>query len=144
MKARRALQKFAARPAPSRVSRIRSGPDPTTTAAGETTRRWTPAGVQAHFEPCVRGCGIPFYNGPSGRVAQWESARFTRERSQVRNPPRPLRESPADAALLSSPGDRFTQARAAGFGHQCPISAYSAKDRAAFQGLSPPSSKGAV
>ncbi len=25
----------------------------------------------------------------SGRVAQWESARFTRERSQVRNPPRP-------------------------------------------------------
>ncbi len=24
-----------------------------------------------------------------GRVAQWESARFTRERSQVRNPPRP-------------------------------------------------------
>ena len=25
-----------------------------------------------------------------GRVAQWESARFTRERSQVRNPPRPL------------------------------------------------------
>jgi len=29
------------------------------------------------------------YNAPSGRVAQWESARFTRERSQVRNPPRP-------------------------------------------------------
>ncbi len=27
--------------------------------------------------------------GRSGRVAQWESARFTRERSQVRNPPRP-------------------------------------------------------
>ena len=27
---------------------------------------------------------------PLGRVAQWESARFTRERSQVRNPPRPL------------------------------------------------------
>ena len=27
----------------------------------------------------------------SGRVAQWESARFTRERSQVRNPPRPSR-----------------------------------------------------
>ena len=26
-----------------------------------------------------------------GRVAQWESARFTRERSQVRNPPRPWR-----------------------------------------------------
>ncbi len=25
----------------------------------------------------------------NGRVAQWESARFTRERSQVRNPPRP-------------------------------------------------------
>ncbi len=25
-----------------------------------------------------------------GRVAQWESARFTRERSQVRNPPRPF------------------------------------------------------
>ena len=30
------------------------------------------------------------YNPPPlGRVAQWESARFTRERSQVRNPPRP-------------------------------------------------------
>src|SRR5262249_45357203 len=28
--------------------------------------------------------------GHRGRVAQWESARFTRERSQVRNPPRPL------------------------------------------------------
>ena len=27
--------------------------------------------------------------GPSGRVAQWESARFTRERSLVRNQPRP-------------------------------------------------------
>ena len=27
---------------------------------------------------------------PLGRVAQWESARFTRERSQVRNPPRPF------------------------------------------------------
>ena len=29
-------------------------------------------------------------SAPLGRVAQWESARFTRERSQVRNPPRPL------------------------------------------------------
>jgi hypothetical protein len=29
----------------------------------------------------------PFHRG---RVAQWESARFTRERSQVRNPPRPF------------------------------------------------------
>jgi hypothetical protein len=34
---------------------------------------------------------------PLGRVAQWESARFTRERSQVRNPPRPPQESPATA-----------------------------------------------
>ena len=32
----------------------------------------------------------PVESGLSGRVAQWESARFTRERSQVRNPPRPL------------------------------------------------------
>ena len=33
-------------------------------------------------------------NAP-GRVAQWESARFTRERSQVRNPPRPLKRPPS-------------------------------------------------
>ena len=32
---------------------------------------------------------------PLGRVAQWESARFTRERSQVRNPPRPSPRRPA-------------------------------------------------
>ena len=31
----------------------------------------------------------PIDSVTSGRVAQWESARFTRERSQVRNPPRP-------------------------------------------------------
>ena len=30
----------------------------------------------------------------AGRVAQWESARFTRERSQVRNPPRPFLSHP--------------------------------------------------
>ena len=38
-------------------------------------------------------------SGP-GRVAQWESARFTRERSQVRNPPRPF--SRRIAALIES------------------------------------------
>ena len=32
-----------------------------------------------------------------GRVAQWESARFTRERTVVRNHPRPLSEAPASA-----------------------------------------------
>ena len=31
--------------------------------------------------------------GPPGRVAQWESARFTRERSLVRNQPRPYPDS---------------------------------------------------
>src|SRR5262249_27491185 len=35
-----------------------------------------------------------------GRVAQWESARFTRERSQVRNPPRPPQGSFAPAGFL--------------------------------------------
>jgi hypothetical protein len=39
---------------------------------------------------------------PPGRVAQWESARFTRERSQVRNPPRPSHERPAPASFLRS------------------------------------------
>ncbi len=39
--------------------------------------------------------------GPWGRVAQWESARFTRERSQVRNPPRPSLGRPAFAGLSS-------------------------------------------
>ena len=39
-----------------------------------------------------------------GRVAQWESARFTRERSQVRNPPRPSSGSPAAAGLSSFTG----------------------------------------
>jgi len=48
---------------------------------------------------CHRGStGVLACQGPpakggvqqaKGRVAQWESARFTRERSQVRNPPRP-------------------------------------------------------
>jgi hypothetical protein len=39
--------------------------------------------------------------GDRGRVAQWESARFTRERSQVRNPPRPLRIWSIWACVLS-------------------------------------------
>jgi hypothetical protein len=42
----------------------------------------------------------PWKHGPSGRVAQWESARFTRERSVVRNPPRPLREGLQMASLF--------------------------------------------
>jgi hypothetical protein len=37
----------------------------------------------------------PLYDAGSGRVAQWESARFTRERSLVRNQPRPSRRAPA-------------------------------------------------
>ena len=41
---------------------------------------------------------------PPGRVAQWESARFTRERSQVRNPPRPSSELIAPWPLLSTAG----------------------------------------
>jgi hypothetical protein len=40
---------------------------------------------------------------PLGRVAQWESARFTRERSQVRNPPRPLETPGFRAAPLEGP-----------------------------------------
>jgi len=50
-----------------------------------------------------------------GRVAQWESARFTRERSQVRNPPRPSRKPcryapstravPSRATWISRRGD---------------------------------------
>src|SRR4051794_4485201 len=37
----------------------------------------------------------PLQSLSPGRVAQWESARFTRERSQVRNPPRPCKEGAA-------------------------------------------------
>src|SRR5436190_22437252 len=33
------------------------------------------------------------HSSSQGRVAQWESARFTRERSQVRTPPRPFGQS---------------------------------------------------
>src|SRR6187200_471804 len=40
---------------------------------------------------------------PLGRVAQWESARFTRERSQVRNPPRPLRRPDSGVTLSGVP-----------------------------------------
>ena len=36
-----------------------------------------------------------------GRVAQWESARFTRERSQVRNPPRPSSDGPVSGPTNS-------------------------------------------
>jgi hypothetical protein len=39
--------------------------------------------------------------GPPGRVAQWESARFTRERSLVRTQPRPSREALQIAGLSS-------------------------------------------
>jgi hypothetical protein len=49
----------------------------------------------------------------SGRVAQWESARFTRERSQVRNPPRPFFEGPAygrDLVPTRHRADRFAGA----------------------------------
>ena len=40
--------------------------------------------------------------GRSGRVAQWESARFTRERSLVRNQPRPSENIPAKRLFLGS------------------------------------------
>ena len=39
-----------------------------------------------------------------GRVAQWESARFTRERTVVRNHPRPLSEAPASVGVSASWG----------------------------------------
>ena len=41
---------------------------------------------------------------PLGRVAQWESARFTRERSQVRNPPRPSARKPRSGRFLCASG----------------------------------------
>src|SRR5689334_22465851 len=48
-----------------------------------------------HTRGVVADCSDPAatYHQPpvSGRVAQWESARFTRERSLVRNQPRPSR-----------------------------------------------------
>ncbi len=40
----------------------------------------------------------------SGRVAQWESARFTRERSLVRNQPRPSVKAPLSAGFSSFSG----------------------------------------
>lgn len=50
---------------------------------------------------------------PLGRVAQWESARFTRERSQVRNPPRPLETSPgASRGEAGRTAHRLVAARA--------------------------------
>ncbi len=51
---------------------------------------------------------------PSGRVAQWESARFTRERSQVRNPPRPSSESPVSTGVVGSPSVAPRSAKSGG------------------------------
>src|SRR3954469_18327787 len=62
---------------------------------------------------------------PLGRVAQWESARFTRERSQVRNPPRPSSEGPASVGLSSLMGSLDCGAFALGFGSPVPIGAQS-------------------
>ena len=50
---------------------------------------------------------------PLGRVAQWESARFTRERSQVRNTPRPLERPGSGARTRRHPQQR---ARSDSFG----------------------------
>jgi hypothetical protein len=48
------------------------------------------AGPHMHTRARDRGGGHkPRKLGLRGSVAQWEGARFTRERSQVRNPPRP-------------------------------------------------------
>ena len=44
----------------------------------------------------------PVNSGNKGRVAQWESARFTRERSQVRNPPRPWNGSACKSTVFRS------------------------------------------
>ena len=68
-----------ARPArPSRAVRLQPGPrHPGGTSCPQTTTVRGPAPRRA-----------PMIPGP-GRVAQWESARFTRERSVVRNHPRP-------------------------------------------------------
>ena len=63
------------------------------------------APVQYERNPqIIQNCPEPAIEcaAPLGRVAQWESARFTRERSQVRNPPRPLPGRPATAGLLRS------------------------------------------
>src|SRR4051794_20599912 len=42
---------------------------------------------------CNASCVSRLESLAAGRVAQWESARFTRERSLVRNQPRPCREA---------------------------------------------------
>src|SRR5215210_306731 len=46
-----------------------------------------------------------YAGGRPGRVAQWESARFTRERSLVRNQPRPSSELPAKRPFSWPPVD---------------------------------------
>jgi hypothetical protein len=48
---------------------------------------------------------------PLGRVAQWESARFTRERSQVRNPPRPLESPDSGVPFVGVPVPNGAQSR---------------------------------
>jgi hypothetical protein len=57
------------------------------------------AGARLDILVSVAG-GLPTHPPALGRVAQWESARFTRERSQVRNPPRPSSETSAFAEVL--------------------------------------------
>jgi bifunctional DNA primase/polymerase-like protein len=67
------------------VGTVTAGPDAGTSMGSE----WA-AALVSRVPARARGTQKPNRIKASGRVAQWESARFTRERSQVRNPPRPL------------------------------------------------------
>jgi hypothetical protein len=73
--------------------RFREGSRP-----GTEVSTWPPC-IALSASPRSRGRPEPAtYDWPSGRVAQWESARFTRERSLVRNQPRPSRPAVQTAA----------------------------------------------
>ena len=72
----------------------RSLPEPARDLAGDRGRR---------VRRRRRSLSLRCHNAPAGRVAQWESARFTRERSQVRNPPRPF-PGPIERAAASCHG----------------------------------------
>ena len=76
------------------TARARASASPSSSSRSATTARGSTSASRrsaGRASACASGGGAAAstIRPPLGRVAQWESARFTRERSQVRNPPRP-------------------------------------------------------
>src|SRR5207237_1689704 len=89
---------------------------------GTRRRRSPPCPRERHRSSGHSGAALE--SGGRGRVAQWESARFTRERSLVRNQPRPSGKSLLMRGFHAEPASSLTGTRglAGGFSaRSCPL-----------------------